>query len=255
MASWALSGKRVSSGPEGEHFRDLTLSCIATRRHGLICNMHRTTAWRRRKRKDRGEPERKNNRGRRLHNANIATKTLWRAAILIDEVINSEPGCPDYRLALREEHLRARRGEVSQIYFKISKWNLPADLVAVTVWRGLHIGRRTRRRLATIWTWPVLAKRLRVACPDLSKQDAERYAIEYAQGNDDTQKWVDFVLEDARSDGQDVRQCCVSKIFRHIKKGMSCYWRKHESYVMCEGWIRNLVKRARIEQSSAELAV
>jgi hypothetical protein len=203
---------------------------------------HRTTQWRW---KTKGRPS--SGRGRRTQNENLTFKTIVRAAILIEEAVRS-PGAVDHKVALREAGTRQDWPDVKEIYAQISGWPFPADLLAVATCDTFHIGTRQRRSAGRIWTNEVIAQRLRKECPSLSKAEAMRHADAYVRGDEDTQQWVDWVLQpDKVSVTVDKRQCCVSKVFSCIKRRMACYWRKHSAFARCKARLSSLAWKARYE--------
>src|SRR5215469_14654497 len=161
----------------------------------------RTTLWWwKKKGQPKPSPTSGRRRGRPLRNYKVQSKTLWRAAILIDEAIQSPDGV-DYLLVQREETTRCQRPEVHKIFEQIDRLGFAPNLVAVATCDAFRIGRRTRRSDGEISTPAAIEKRLRRKLPDVSPEEAiqlNQEANDYCSGNEDTQKWID---EYFKSDG------------------------------------------------------
>ena len=191
--------------------------------------------------------------GRRLRNDKIRYKTLIRTAALIDEaIICGSADSVDYVQIDRELKQRSLKDSVQSIFDAINTWNFPAELIAVAAVDALKIGSWTRiRKEKVIWTAQGIANALLQKYPELSAVQAARWGQAYVAGDQDTQNWIDCCLLSERALRSLVdRRCCVSKIFRHIKRRMTCHWRKHLFYKQCRTLLSNLVVRYVMPQPS-----
>lgn len=210
----------------------------------------RSTEWRW---KTKGQPRLTTSgrkRGRPLGHVsgNMNAKTLWRAAMLIEEAIRL-PGAVDHLLVLREERERARWPEVQRIFDTIAAWSYPANLIAVATWKGFHIGSRKRKGGGEIWSKQVMIQKLKRA--GLSAGDAVEYAEAYYRGDEETQLWIDELMMglETNMNPKDKRQCSVSKIFRHVSDRMASHWRYDRRFEYCVSELHGIVWRARQNQA------
>src|SRR5262245_22370873 len=123
--------------------------------------MHRTTLWRRRKRKFARHPRRSSpRRGRWLCDEPRKRTTLQFAALLIeDEMLGS--GSVDYVKILRESSREKwERPGFREVLSEIERWPFDANLIAFATYKALRIGTRTRRRMSFPWTDAQMTRRL-----------------------------------------------------------------------------------------------